>query len=52
MLSQVSSMYDPFGLVSPVVMQGKMLFQKHWRYVQQIATQFWNRWIKEYLPEL
>ena len=52
MLNQVLSMYDPFGLVSPVVMQGNMLFQKHWRYVQQIATQFWNRWIKEYLPEL
>ena len=28
MLSQVSSMYDPFGIVLPVVMQGKMLFQE------------------------
>ena len=28
MLSQVSSMYDPFGPVSPIVMQGNMLFQE------------------------
>ena len=28
MLKQVSSMYDPLGLISPIVMQGKMLFQE------------------------
>ena len=26
-------------------------YRKHWRYFQHIATQLWNRWIKEYLPE-
>ena len=26
--------------------------RKHWRHVQHIATLFWRRWIKEYLPEL
>ena len=27
-------------------------YRKHWRHVQYISTQFWKRWIKEYLPEL
>ena len=26
-------------------------YRKHWRHVQHIATLFWKRWIKEYLPE-
>jgi len=28
------------------------MFRKRWRFVQHLANQFWNRWIKEYLPEL
>ena len=27
-------------------------YRKHWRHVQHLATLFWRRWIKEYLPEL
>ena len=27
-------------------------YRKHWCHVQHIATLFWRRWIKEYLPEL
>ena len=27
-------------------------YRKHWRHVQHIATLFWRRWIKAYLPEL
>ena len=30
-MSRFSSMYDPLGLVSPVVIQGKMLFQESTR---------------------
>ena len=31
MLSRISSMYDPLGIASPVVIQGKMLFQESTR---------------------
>ena len=27
-------------------------YRKHWRHVQHLSTQFWKRWIHEYLPEL
>ena len=27
-------------------------YRKHWRHVQHLATLFWRRWVKEYLPEL
>ena len=31
MLSSVSSMYDPLGLISPVIIQGNMMFQQSTR---------------------
>jgi hypothetical protein len=27
-------------------------YRKHWRHVQHLSTQFWKRWIREYLPGL
>lgn len=28
------------------------VFRRRWRHVQFLATSFWNRWIREYLPTL
>ena len=27
-------------------------YKRRWRYVQYLVQQFWNRWIREYLPEM
>ena len=28
------------------------VYRKRWRHAQHIASQFWKRWLREYLPEL
>jgi hypothetical protein len=28
------------------------LYSRRWRYVQNLANQFWKRWVREYVPEL
>ena len=28
------------------------IFQKHWKHAEFISTQFWNQWLKSYIPEL
>lgn len=51
-LSHVSSMYDPLGLVSPIVFQGKILFQEVVRlqiswdeYLPNDLSKRWFNWI-------
>ena len=53
MLSTISSMYDPLGLVSPVAIQGKMLFQEATKaqldwddVVPANIRSKWNHWIQ------
>ena len=36
----------------PVVGTASDMFRCRWRFVQHLATAFWNRWVKEYLPLL
>ena len=40
----------------PSVAPGKFdqadVYRRRWRCVQHLANEFWNRWIREYLPEL
>lgn len=37
---------------SPGVFNSNDLLKKSWRYSQQLADQFWKRWVREYLPVL
>ena len=32
--------------------KGESMYSRRWRYVQNLADQFWRRWIREYIPEL
>ena len=34
------------------VIQDGETYRRRWRLAQQIASQFWRRWLREYLPEL
>ena len=34
------------------VIEDSDVYRKRWRQVQYLSSQFWKRWIKEYLPEL
>ena len=43
MLSKVSSMYDPIGLICPVILQGRVVFQE--------ATRMKLTWDDGVLPE-
>ena len=61
MLSDVASLYDPLGLVSPIVLGGKPLFQDATRrklawddLVPEDLAQKWTTWVTslEQLPEL
>ena len=52
LISRVSSMYDPLGLISPVIIQGKMLFQQFTRLnipwdesVPSDLSFIWSMWL-------
>ena len=36
----------------PGVFDKSDMYKKKWRQVQYLANQFWERWLKEYLPSL
>ena len=49
MLSTIASIYDPLGLVSPMVLVGKLLFQDATRlkyaWDEELPREFGNRWV-------
>ena len=52
MLSMVSSIYDPLGLVSPFILEGRQIVQKlcfsklNWdEPVNEDVKQYWQNWI-------
>ena len=54
MLSVISSLYDPLGMVAPVVLQGKLMFQEQCRandgWDERLSPQVerrWLLWVKE-----
>ncbi|XP_052752379.1 uncharacterized protein LOC128200994 [Galleria mellonella] len=55
-LSHIMRVYDPLGLLGPIVIKGRILFQKTWRSnvdwdteLSQTETSRWNDWFKELL---
>jgi hypothetical protein len=53
MLSQLSSLYDPLGLVTPIIMNGKMIFQDatllKLTWDERVPTELcarWSQWMK------
>ncbi|XP_059053385.1 uncharacterized protein LOC131847753 [Achroia grisella] len=55
-LSHIMRVYDPLGLLGPIVVKGRILFQKTWRTnidwdteLSQSETSKWNDWFKELL---
>lgn len=36
----------------PGVFEHVHMYRKRWKYIQHLANQFWQRWQREYIPEL